>query len=484
MKNITIVGAGLGGLTAGALLAKRGHKVSILEQHNIVGGCATTFKRKGGFSCEVGLHEMEGVYINASVVKIFEELDVYKHVEFVKANEFFEVRTKKGIFRMPDGLEEAQKALMTKFPKESRSIEKYFKIIRTLGRKLETLQKPSWYHFALFPFLFVEILLYKSKSVTDVFDQLFKDEELKLILNTNVQYYNDSPDTLSFLLHAVAQHSYFKGGGYFIKGGSGKLSDYLADVVRQHGGEVYTSTTVRKADLNAVEYLYKKERHTLEHDELISNISPQQTYELYSLPYIEKKPLGNSLLTIYLGFSQNLKEVYGERAYSNFIFDELASMDDFNIMSKKDILEKEAFTFVDYSQVDSALTQDENKSFGVVTMMDEIAEWEGLTPEQYQEKKEKLIELTLQRLETYYPNISNLIEYSEVGTAKTVKRYIKTPNGTAYGFKPTPKEFFRVPKVKSNKVKNLYFVGQWVIAGGFSPTIVSGGLCADRLSLS
>jgi len=55
-KTITIIGGGLGGLTSGALLAKDGHKVTLLEQHNIVGGCATTFKRKGGFTCEVGLH--------------------------------------------------------------------------------------------------------------------------------------------------------------------------------------------------------------------------------------------------------------------------------------------------------------------------------------------------------------------------------------------------------------------------------------------
>ena len=90
MKNIVIIGAGLGGLTAGALLAKEGHHITILEQHNIVGGCATTFKRKGGFTCEVGLHEMDGVYTNPNIVKIFKRLGVYEHVEFVKADEFFE----------------------------------------------------------------------------------------------------------------------------------------------------------------------------------------------------------------------------------------------------------------------------------------------------------------------------------------------------------------------------------------------------------
>ena len=55
-----IIGGGLGGLTAGATLAKLGKKVLLLEQHYVVGGCATTFKRKD-YVMEVGLHEMDGL---------------------------------------------------------------------------------------------------------------------------------------------------------------------------------------------------------------------------------------------------------------------------------------------------------------------------------------------------------------------------------------------------------------------------------------
>ena len=75
LKTITIIGGGLGGLTSGALLAQDGYKVTLLEQHNIVGGCATTFKRKGGFTCEVGLHEMDGVFTNPQIKKIFDKLE-------------------------------------------------------------------------------------------------------------------------------------------------------------------------------------------------------------------------------------------------------------------------------------------------------------------------------------------------------------------------------------------------------------------------
>lgn len=481
LKTITIIGAGLGGLTSGALLAQDGYKVTLLEQHNIVGGCATTFKRKGGFTCEVGLHEMDGVFTNPQIKKIFDKLDVYNNVEFVKPDEFFSVVTNNGTFIMPDDVQEAQDRLTEKFPNEQKGIEKYFKIIGNISKELETLQSASWYHYLLFPLLFSNILRYRNRTVTEVLDNIIETDELKLLFNANVQYYNDTPDTLSFLLHSVAQYSYYSGGGWFIKGGSQKLSNYLAKVIIDNGGEIITKANVIMCDSNHVSYLRKKETITIHTDAIISNLSPAQTYELFQEEYTESKEIADSLLTIYIGFSKNLKEVYGKKAYSNFIFDEIDSVNGYNTMLQKDIVER-GFVFVDYSQVDSELTKDSSKSFGVVCLSDFIDEWQELDEDAYTVKKQNLIDKALSKLEIYYPNIKELVEYIEVGTSKTVNRYIKTPNGTAYGYKPTPKQFFKVPNVRSDKINNLYFVGQWVISGGFSPAISSGGLCFDTIS--
>lgn len=197
--------------------------------------------------------------------------------------------------------------------------------------------------------------------------------------------------------------------------------------------------------------------------------------------YKETKEYGTSLLTIYLGFSKNLKSIYGKRAYSTFLFKDIKTLDELDKKMRDNILNR-GFVFVDYSQINSNLAKN-GKSFGAIVTTSSIDEWDGLNVIEYKNKKEKVLNHYINELEKEYPNIKDYIEYFDVATPKTIKRYIKTPNGTPYGYAPTNREFFKIPKVKSKKIKNLYFVGQWVFCGGFSPSINSAKLVYDEIVL-
>jgi C-3',4' desaturase CrtD len=74
-KRVVIVGAGIGGLTAAALLARRGYAVLVVEQAAIAGGCASTFKRRG-FTFDVGATQVAGLEPGGIHHRIFAELDL------------------------------------------------------------------------------------------------------------------------------------------------------------------------------------------------------------------------------------------------------------------------------------------------------------------------------------------------------------------------------------------------------------------------
>jgi C-3',4' desaturase CrtD len=72
---VVVVGAGIGGLTAGALLAKRGYEVIIFDRAIVPGGCASTFKRRG-FTFDVGATQVAGLEPGGIHHRIFSELEI------------------------------------------------------------------------------------------------------------------------------------------------------------------------------------------------------------------------------------------------------------------------------------------------------------------------------------------------------------------------------------------------------------------------
>ncbi len=485
MKRIVMIGGGLGGLTAGALLAKTGHTVVLLEQHNVVGGSATTFRRKGGFTVEVGLHEMNAVYSNATTKEVFDTLGVYRNVEFVEPDEFFRVTASGFDFTMPNGRDSALSALRERYPAEASGIEEYFTLIDALADDMKRLEDAAWWELMLFPVVFRNLFRYRKRAVREVLDGMIANEELKLILNANIGYYHTVPDTFSILYHAVAQSSYYRGGGWYIRGGSQKLSDALASVIRDNGGTVLTKSEVVSISMErnraaSVTFRASGRNVTEEADCVVSNLSPAQTYALANLPYRETRRSANSLLCVYLGFGKNLRETYGKQGYSRFFFRDIASVEQYKAQFDRDIT-KRGFVFVDYSQIDAGLC-DPAKSFGAICTTDFLSSWENMSDDEYRCRKQEVIDAYLAVLEEHYPGIRDLVEYAEVATPRTMQRYLRTPSGTPYGFAPAADQFFRRPEVKSSLVHNLYFTGAWVVGGGFTPAIDSGYRCYKAIA--
>ena len=495
-----IIGGGLGGLSAGAILARKGKKVLLLEQHYVPGGCATTFKRKD-FLMEAGLHAMDGHLIDESKNhSLLRFLGVMKHLDFQTLPEFFHIQNSRIDFTFPNGSEQAVEALIRAYPDQEKGIRKFFK--RILGVQDELSKFPGntiekiW-KFPLFPILFPNILKTFSRTLGYFLDRYISNEDLKLILQGNLVYYHDDPYSMSMVFFAKAQASFIHHGGFFVKGGSQKLSDSLARVIQKNQGNILLGKRVNQILLEG-----KKAVGVSFKDAFNPRLSEQKVYAA-SIIHSGAVPLVKDLLTgsarkivtrktkdltpscslfcIYIGFSREIGNLT-KRHYSTFIYgDHVQSLKHIQANNYGNWSQRN-FVFVNYSMIDSGLAP-AGKSFGTICSADKLSDWEGLDEQAYKIKKQEVALIMLERLEKAFPGITPLIESYEVATSRTIKRYTMNPHAAPYGYAQTPSQAgFKRPSYQS-PVKNLWFSGNWTFpGGGFTGALVSGFLCGLKVN--
>ncbi len=498
--NVIVVGSGLGGLTAGATLSRFGKKVLVLEQHYVAGGCATNFKRKE-IMMEVGLHEMNGLYEGDIKVKIFDLLEVNKNIWFVPVPELFHIVSSNYSFTFPHGSAIAEGALIEKYPHEEKGIRAFFKLMTDIMHEVNRIPAERWkllMIYPLVPLLFPNVFRSLKTTCGAWLDKNIEDEEVKLILTTNMLYYGDDPYDHSLMHFAIAQANYVHGGGFYVKGGSQKLSSHLASYIEKNGGQVLLGKKVDKilmnnGKVNGVQYSDafndQPDPVKIYADAVIANAAIPLIAEMLPSPFnqklkakINRLQTACSLISIYMAFDVDLKK-FGVKHYSTFFEGEgVQSLKDIKSNNQGD-WNKRCFVFVDYSQIDSGIAPD-GQTFGVICAANYLSDWEGLDETAYKVKKDLIAQMFFRRLDNHYPGITNHIVYYEVGTAKTIERYTKNPNGTPYGYAQSPSQsgLSRIP-AKSD-IKNLYFASAWSFpGGGFTGTITGGysaALSANR----
>lgn len=470
--DIIIIGAGLGGLTAGAKLAKEGRKVLLLEQHDRPGGCASTFRRKD-FILEVGLHEMDGLHPRDLKNRIFRDLGILEKVDFLEVPEFYRFVNGRQDIVVPLDPEEAQKVLCERFPGEQTGIKNYF------------------YHVLNSRKIVSESVGQPQRDLGTFLDEIIGEDDLKLVLLGNLGYFHDDPYTLSLNYYLTAQNSYYSGKASFVRGGSQKLSDALASVITEHQGVVKMNRLVTGILVDGVKCVGVSIKSTRGKDQrtetafagetVVNAAVPNLATEL--LPPAQGKILseqlkgmkiGASLLTVYYGFRKPLRET-GNRHYSTFILDPSVITQSDILKNNHEAFDKRSFAFVDYSQLDSALAPS-GKSVGAACCIDYFSDWEGLNRNDYLKRKKEAAVLITERCGKLIPGFSEAVEYSEVGTSLTVKKYTLNPEGAVYGFAQNPG---KAASYLSSLPDNLHIASAWgKFGGGFSGSIYCGYMTA------
>jgi all-trans-retinol 13,14-reductase len=493
--DIIIIGAGLGGLVAGAKLAKEGKKVLLIEQHHIPGGCATNFKRVGS-NMDVGLHEIGDIEEGSMQGDIFRDLKISENIEFLKLPEFYRFTNGRIDIVIPDSRKEAERILIEKYPEEEKGIKKFFSAIMGFRNELNRMPRRGLKLLLVLPFfplLFPRIVFSMNKTVSQFMDKLIKNDDLKLALTANIGYYHDNPKTMAYSYFAIAQSGYYS-GGYYIKGGSQKLSDYLAKFITDNGGKIMLGHKVAKIITEnnkaiGVEYHKRSSADSpikIFGNYIIANAAVPNVFNdllpkglnTNAKANINKMEIACSLLSIYFFFKKPIKEM-GNKHYSTFVFH--PEVHDWHDLNFHVDYKERGFVFVDYSQIDSQLAAP-GKGVGAICSVDYIDDWITLNDAEYKTRKEEVAKIYIEQLDKLIPGIKDQIEYYEVGTPKTIERYTLNPKGTPYGFAQIPSQASIRRVSQKSSIENLYFASAWTMpGGGFTGAMLSGWFCAEEI---
>ncbi|WP_442755968.1 phytoene desaturase family protein [Methylocystis sp. JAN1] len=506
-----VIGSGLGGLTAGALLANAGYSVCLLERNFSIGGAASVYK-VGDLWVEASLHQTSDAR-NPRDAKhhILSQLGILDEIEWRPTGPLYTV---KGgpvgePFALPVGFEAAHDALAARFPDKSAAIKRFLGEVEQIHDAMWTMkQAREEGSLAKFTRGLWEVQPAADgwmKSLDDIFTRDFAGAEaLKCALGANLAYYGDDPRKLWWIFYAVAQGGYIASGGAYIKGGSRQLSLKLAKCVTKAGGAVRMGRLVTRIETDAngnavaVRHVARRANDNEERIEarvVMANCAPSVAAAMMDAPARAKmdeafggRPLSTSLYSANFG----LKAKPATVGVSDFLSITLPSSmqrfdqygDGATAMAGMPKGELPLHAISNFTAVDAGLW-DEPPILLSVLGLDRLDNWKGVSREDAAARREAWLDAIQERLEAEYPGFSSLVTSRMLLNAFSMSSYLNTPEGAVYGFAPLPPEapiLMGFPRTPATPIGGLYLASAFGGEHGFNGAMLSGAEAARLAS--
>ena len=474
-----IIGAGLGGLTAAAILARAGRNVLVIERSNSVGGAASSYK-VGDLFVEGSLHETSNPHDPRDAKHdILKRAGVLDAVTWVPTGTLYEVRggPLQTPFVLPDNLAAARVALRDSFPEARDGIAALFAEFGTIAASSN--EAPG------------DTTLAQRLS-----DALGDDEAAKCAIAANLWYTHDDANTLWWPVFARTQGALLAYGARFIQGGSQRLSSALARAVRAGGGQVLVrriATAIEMSDGGGTITHSARDGsdpQTVETRHVVGNASLDVLADLLpagSAAKLREHSSGRtpsiSLFAMTLGLSKTPRE-FGVSSYSTQLLPPwMTRLDQYaegtSLMAHEPGDRMPPLSVVDYAAIDSAVPVPPY----VLSVIgpDRLSNWNADDMDAYRDKRGRWQDAIVGYLDSIYPGIAGAIVASSFNTALSVRQYLNAPNGAVYGYAPVPPSPGVAPPTPRTGVSGLYLASNYGGSGGYTGAITAGAACADMI---
>ncbi len=490
-RKVVVIGAGIGGLTAGALLARRGYKVLILDQALVPGGCASTFNRRG-FTFDVGATQVAGLEPGGVHQRIFDELEI----------------------DLPEATP-CDPACAVFLPGETEPIkvwrdpekwvaerQRHFPGSEPFWQLMTTLFKASWKFQARDPVLpprnlwdlwhlasavrpdTLITLPFTFMTVGDALRGygLYENQRLRTFLDLQLKLYSQvDVDETALLYAATALGVSTEPQGLFhLKGSMQVLSDRLVEALEKYGGKLLMRHTVEQIEVSggkasSVTIRNQKtgEVWTEPADQVVANVTVQNLVKLLK----EKAPRGykhrvdklspaSGAFVIYLGVDQSAIPADCP-PHLQFLYDYEGPIGENNSL------------FVSVSHSGDGRAPEGKATIIASSFTDTKMWWQG-SKQDYEQLKQRYSEQAIARLGQYFHLKPETILHQEAATPRTFAHYTGRYQGVVGGIGQRIPTFGPFGFATRTPLKSLWLVGDSTHPGEGTAGVSYSALTAVR----
>lgn len=440
-------------MVTGALLAKEGYQVTVLEKNAIIGGGLQTFKRKG-VCFPTGMHIFGGFQEGGNLRKIFSYLGVLNKMVLQPtdecASDVVTLMSTGETYRLPQGKERFITYLSEQFPAEKEHIRAY------INRLFELSEEEDLFYLRETP---EEHLSHSDDflgSVDRLRDKHITDPKLKTLLGYLTPLFGSDPQTTPAYIHALLSTLHINGTFQFVDE-SQQMAEALAGVIEDAGGQVIANEEVVNIEVenHAITKVVTKKGNVYQADSYISDVHPDMLLRI-----IDPK----AFTTAFKARIQSVPE----------------TMSSFKVFVK---FKEKAFRYHNHSHFCMADNEDWPQQLMFVTppvaqqgeyaetmvliapmAFGEVKPWvdtrTGHRGEAYERWKQTMIDKVLDCMERLYPDFRNHIEFVFASSPLTIRDYYGNKEGSNYGFRKESDAPMVSQMSVTTKVKNLFLTGQ------------------------
>jgi len=482
-KKIVIIGSGFSSLSAASYLAKKDFDVHVYEKNETLGGRARQLKKQG-FTFDMG----PSWYWMPDVFESFYNDFGKSTNDFYKLNRldpgYQVVFGENEIIPIGDSLEKIYEVFEKEEAGSSQKLEEF---IASAKDNYEIAIKDLVYRPGLSPLELVttatikKVKYFLSNIKRDVYKE-FKSPKLRQILQFPVLFLGAKPsNTPSF--YNFMNFADFGLGTWHPENGMYSIVQGMVSLAESLGVTFHTQSPIEKITVDASGKAtgIKINGEQINADIVLSGADYHHSetlldpkYRVYSEAYWDKKVFAPSSLLFYIGLDKKVENLAHHTLFFDVDFDEHA-----RVIYDHPEWPKNPLFYANFPSVSDPKMAPEGKE--ACFLLIPIAPGIEDTPE----LREKYLNIVIERLEklTNQPIKKEMLFCESFCVKDFVKEY-NSYKGNAYGLANTLLQTaFLRPKLKSKKVKNLFFTGQLTVPGpGVPPALISGKLVSELIS--